>query len=313
MTAFDSNALWAKSKVFIERGLVSRDAGDFDTFHTWAALALELLGKAALASVHPALIVDPNSYESLLVACGKPVTDNTRSIGAKTVYERLKSLSKEFDERAAKFCILMANRRNEELHSGSSPTGDLDPRAWVSEYWRLTDVLSRMTSRTLEAWLGDEESARARSVVSDASHVLVAAVESRISRARAAFDKKYPSDSSERAGVLAMMANAVLPVSHRELLRSLSDYTRAPCPACGASGWLFGEEAGSYRQPIEFDHETSSAWQVETVSYYTEVFVCGACALILNGRVELDAAELPEEYEEEREVEPDYEPDYGND
>lgn len=33
----------------------------------------------------------------------------------------------------------------------------------------------------------------------------------------------------------------------------------------------------------------------------------------VEGRVELDAAKLPEEYEDEREIEPDYEPDYGND
>jgi hypothetical protein len=313
MTAFDANSLWAKSKVFVARGLIARNAGDFDTFHTWAALALELLGKAALASVHPALVADPNSFNSLLVACGRPVTDDTRSIGAKTVYERLKSLSNEFDDRAAKFCMLTANRRNEELHSGNSPTGDLAPERWVPEYWRLADIISRIANRTLEEWLGAEEASRARSVIQDTSRVLAAAIEGRISNARSSFDRKYPPDSQELRDILAVTQKMDVPVGHRDLVRNADGHTRVECPACGASAWLFGEEIGSHRHPVEYDRDTGWAWQMEDVIFRSEAFQCAACDLFLNGRVELDAASLPEEFEDERELEPDYEPEYGND
>jgi len=88
MNAFDAEALFSKSQVFVERGLRARDAGEFDVFHMWAALALELLGKSTLAAVHPALIADPTKIESLLYACGRQVSDEVRSITAKTIYER---------------------------------------------------------------------------------------------------------------------------------------------------------------------------------------------------------------------------------
>jgi hypothetical protein len=89
--------------------------------------------------------------------------------------------------------------------------------------------------------------------------------------------------------------------------------TRSNCPACGASGWLFGDEVAIHRQPIEFDEtDPESTWQIEAVIYETQIFVCGACSLPLEGRLELDAAHMPDEYMQEREVEPDYEPDYGN-
>jgi hypothetical protein len=313
VTAFDPTALWAKSKVFIEKGLLARDSADFATFHMWAALALELLGKSALAQIHPALVADPTKFESMLVACGRAVTDKTRSIAAKTVYERLKTLSKDFDEKSERFCVLMANRRNEELHSGSSPTTDLDPGVWVPDYWRIAEVISRMAARTIEDWIGDEEAARARDVVADASRIVTSAIEARIARCKAAFERKYPPRSSDRKQVLALAAKTDVPLGHRELVVSSDHHQRVECPACGASAWLFGIEASSHRRPIEYDHDNNSAWQLEDVVYFTEAFLCTVCSLALTGRAELDSAEMPEEYEHEREIEPDYEPDYGND
>jgi hypothetical protein len=313
MIAFDADALWAKSKTFIERGLKSRDDGDFSTFHTWAALALELLGKAALSRIHPALVADPTKFESLLVACGRDVTDDTRSITAKTTYERLVVLSKDFDDRAKRFCMLMANRRNEELHSASSPTSDLDPRAWVPEYWRITLVICGLAGRELEHWVGEEEGKRAREVSADASRVLTAAVEARISRCRNDFNERYPANSADRKVIVEAANKALWPAGSKDFVETYDHHLRAECPACSARGWLFGDEVGRHRHPIEYDHETQAVWQIEDRSYYTEAFACTACTLRLVGRVELDAAEFPEDFTEEHEVEPDFEPDYGND
>jgi hypothetical protein len=313
MTALGADALWTKSRVFIERGLVARDNRDLSAFHLWAALALELLGKAALARIHPVLVADPTSFDSMLVACGVKVTDKTRSILAKTTFERLVQVSKEFDERTGRFCVLMANRRNEELHSGASPTGDLEPRAWVPEYWRIAEIVSRLAGRTLEDWVGQAEGGRARGVIADASRLLVASVEGRIARCRAEFNRRHPPGSSERAAVIRAVNESYSPAGARELILEHDGSTRQECPACGASGWLLGNEVASHRHPIEFDEtDPESLWQFEDVIYETEAFVCSACSLPLDGRLELDAAHMPQEYQEEREVEPDYEPDYGN-
>lgn len=136
MTAFDCETLWSKSRVFIDRALVARDAHDDLGFHLWAAIALELLAKAALAAIHPALIADPSHFKSLLSACGRPAGTSYRTVTAKTVFERLRTISNKFDERMMRECMVMADRRNAELHSGESPLVGLDQRGWVPPMWR---------------------------------------------------------------------------------------------------------------------------------------------------------------------------------
>jgi hypothetical protein len=64
-----AEALYAKSQVYIRRALRAQSSGEAEEYQLWASLALELLGKAALAKVHPALIADPQHYQSLFAAC----------------------------------------------------------------------------------------------------------------------------------------------------------------------------------------------------------------------------------------------------
>lgn len=68
--AINGDALHAKSKVYISRALARKALNDLDEYQLWASLALELLGKAALAQKHPSLVVDPNHSASLFVAAG---------------------------------------------------------------------------------------------------------------------------------------------------------------------------------------------------------------------------------------------------
>ncbi|HWK32608.1 MAG TPA: hypothetical protein VNR51_02870, partial [Hyphomicrobium sp.] len=57
--AISGDALHAKSKVYIGRALARKAHGDLEEYQLWSSLALELLGKAALARKHPSLVVDP--------------------------------------------------------------------------------------------------------------------------------------------------------------------------------------------------------------------------------------------------------------
>jgi hypothetical protein len=54
--SFDYDAIWLKAITFINRAL--DDTDDFEERAFWAACSLELLGKAALTKVNPALIAD---------------------------------------------------------------------------------------------------------------------------------------------------------------------------------------------------------------------------------------------------------------
>src|SRR5688572_19445637 len=125
MPAFSHESLWAKSKVFMDHALHARDDDDEVQYHLWAVIALELLAKAALANIHPTLVADPQDIKSLLAACGRDLGVSLRSITAKTVFERMHTLGR-FDKKMMDACMLMANRRNAELHSGETPMAGLD-------------------------------------------------------------------------------------------------------------------------------------------------------------------------------------------
>jgi hypothetical protein len=80
--AISGEALHAKSKVYIGRALARKGSSDLDEYRLWASLALELLGKAALARKHPSLVVDPTHWQSMFVAAGINVTTDVKTITA---------------------------------------------------------------------------------------------------------------------------------------------------------------------------------------------------------------------------------------
>src|SRR3989442_2058018 len=102
--ALERDALYAKSQVYIHRGFRAQANNDTEEYQLWASLALELLGKAALAKVHPALVCDPQHFPSLFAACGRQTSPDIRTIIAKTLFERLGHVDKAFDARHQKFC-----------------------------------------------------------------------------------------------------------------------------------------------------------------------------------------------------------------
>src|SRR5688500_1411823 len=96
ITAFDFSALLGKSKAYIGRALRAKNAGELDEYQLWASLSLELLGKAALAHINPALVADPKETGSLLAACGIVTKQDVKSIPAHTLFDRLKHIEKTF-------------------------------------------------------------------------------------------------------------------------------------------------------------------------------------------------------------------------
>ena len=154
--ALERDALFAKSQVYIRRGLRAQTDKDTEEYQLWASLALELLGKAALSRVHPALVADPTHTPSLFAACGRQLSADIKTITAKTLFERLGHIEKRFDMRHQKFCEQMALRRNAELHSGESPFSGMSAEAWEREFWGAVETVLAMQDETLDGWLGAE-------------------------------------------------------------------------------------------------------------------------------------------------------------
>ena len=112
------DALFCKSQVYVERAF-SADRNS-SLFPFWASLALELIGRATLSKIHPALISDPRDGHNLLYAFGYATKkEHPKTIGAKTIFLRLNIILPEFTDEDEKFCQSFINMRNEELHTGT--------------------------------------------------------------------------------------------------------------------------------------------------------------------------------------------------
>jgi|KBSSwiStaDraftv2_1062776.scaffolds.fasta_scaffold29967_4 hypothetical protein len=138
--AINGEALHAKSKAYIGRAPSRKGAGDLDEYQLWASLALELLGKAALARKHPSLVVGPTRWRSMFVAAGINVTTDVKTITAKTLFERLAHLVPRFEKPLQKSCQEIAERCNAELHSADLPFKTMKLDAWEARYWHPCDT-----------------------------------------------------------------------------------------------------------------------------------------------------------------------------
>lgn len=305
--AIDGDALHAKSTIYIGRAISRKGAGDLDEYQLWSSLALELLGKAALARKHPSLVVDPNHWQSMFVAAGINVTTDVKTITAKTLFERLSHLVPRFDKTIQKFCQEIAERRNAELHSGDLPFRTMRLDAWEARYWHACDTILTHMDSSLERWLGAADAKAPRQVLEEAANALEAAVSLRVEASKEKFAALKKSER-ERLEIEAKMRK---PERQEDLFRDSYDLIwPEKCPACGCRAFMTGDQTG---EEISEDHDEYAAWEIVDREFAGEEFRCPTCELFLNGNDEIIAADLVTVHEDREEREMDYEPDYGND
>lgn len=312
--ALDTEALSAKSKVFIGRAISSKSLGSIDEYQLWASLALELLGKAALARVHPCLVADPTSSESLFVAAGVSITTDIKTITAKTVFDRLKKIVPRFDSRIETFCLDISKRRNAELHSGELPFFAMRLEAWESRYWHASDTILQYMNLSLEHWLGAADALAPRQLLDEAKAALKAAVRHRVEAAEAAFQKL----ASKERKLLIGRSELISPQQHAAVFGAAFDATwKVSCPACDSAGIMAGRQVDEVI--IETTTDTDSGrwdpaiWETVRRQFDGEEFACLVCDLRLSGSAQIEAADLDASHEDEDEREMEYEEDYGND
>jgi hypothetical protein len=132
MTApYDHEALWIKAKLFINRAM-DDDFRSFDEQALWAALALELLAKAALARVSPLLVAEPHEEGTNLLIASGLIAGEARftSVRAKTLFARCHKAFKPFDQTEA---IKIINGRNEYLHGSGTGFIAIPPNQWWAD------------------------------------------------------------------------------------------------------------------------------------------------------------------------------------
>lgn len=272
---WDRNALFAKSKLFFQNAFeVHRES---PLFGLWCSLGLELLARTALAHISPTLLAEPErDHKHLLHSLGVGTNTAPRSIGAAQAFSLCQLLIASFTADDQQLSNAMANRRNEELHTGGAAFESYPTGHWLHGFYRACSTLAESMGESLESIFGADEAEVARDVI-EANKVNVLA---RVKKLIAAHETTYNEIPHNRAN--ALKAKATLS------LKSLSSFGhhRLQCPACSGPASVTGQAYGK----ITVSHENNEIVTRQAVS--PTQFECTVCGLKLKGYAELEAARL---------------------
>jgi predicted RNA-binding Zn-ribbon protein involved in translation (DUF1610 family) len=273
MSIWDSEKLWMKAKIFIDRAN-EHDHSSTD-FAFWTALSLECLARSALTSIHPVLNADPRDDENLLYGVGYQITAKPRSLPAHSVYLRLEKTVKKFGKQQRELCEFVALLRNAHLHTAELPYENLMPAKWLPRFYETVMVLNEFLGKEMSDFLGPEIANSALQLIGALNAKIVGSVKSKI----AAHAKVFTSKSNQEQEELLLAAKAA------KVILGAGEASRQ-CPACGGDGTLTGSKVKEFAEEY-----VDGELQME-VQYLASGFNCPSCGLALKGVEEIVHAGL---------------------
>jgi hypothetical protein len=277
-------SLWAKAQVYVERADDEEQGGPLFAF--WSHLALELLMRAAVASVHPVLLADRGKVKSALYALGLGAEGEPKSLGTAELLHVCVEIFPDFTTEHRDAALAMAMRRNRELHTGEPAFEDLPLSAWLADYYRIADVFLGVQGVTLAALFGTEEAAAANQMIQALDLQVKKAVRDRISAAGKAWTKLPGEDRRARRAAASALDRP-------------GPSKRDRCPACETNVNIVGEQVVVSRTRLDEGNVL-----VEELRMLPVRLDCAACGLRLHGHAELHAADLGGQFTMLREVDP---------
>ena len=303
--SYDHDALWEKARVFVNRAMDSeKESGrSFDERAMWAALALELLGKAALARHSPLLIAIPNEEGVALLAASGLVEGGAttlQTVQAKTIYSRCGRAFKPFNREEA---LKLNAARNEYLHGPDASFGGLPEAVFWARFWALASVLITAQDREIVDFVGRERVVAVEAHLRLNEENVAHRAETLVQRAKQRLDQLKSGVVQER------VARSMKHVTHD--LVSSTYREPFPCPACRADGQVGGVEVASFEIKYEGTSEEDFESWVE-VQVYPHVFTCRRCKLHVDDFDVLDHLGVGL-FASIGDAEDFYEGEYGND
>jgi hypothetical protein len=277
--SWDPDPLWAKARLFFERA--SSCSREDPQFGLWCSMGLEILARAAVASVSPMLLAEPDQEQKyLLYALKRGSEKNPKSIAIAKVLNLCDKLFPEFTPEIHTSVSALVSRRNDELHSGNSAFGEYPPSEWLTQFYRACDVLSRVMGESIDTLLTLDDAAEAKRILAESSKGMKAKVDKLVGTHKGQFDGKSEEEQKSSAAASKVEADKL---SHEK-------YHRVTCPACNSIALVQGETFGK-ETVAGVDGEIQVRQSVSPRS-----FTCSACGLKLQGYAELDAAGLGGSY-----------------
>ena len=194
---WDYDSLYKKAKVYVRKAL-EHEQPTSEEVPLWSVLALELLARATLSSIHPALLADPRDGASLLHACGYPSKKAPTSAPARTVFHRCVVICGEFTEQDYNKCLEWLNWRNEELHTGELPFEQLKTGSWLPDFFRICTTLLHANQSSLEDFVGPEHAKMATDMISALSAQKRSEAFDAVKKKRAEFQNRQVEERLER-------------------------------------------------------------------------------------------------------------------
>lgn len=280
--SWERDPLWSKARLYCERGFTF--PREDPQFGFWCALGLELLARAALASVSPTLLADPvKNHRNLLYALGlgtEQNSRNSRSIPTSMVFKLCKILFQEFTDDNFKVAMALVNRRNEELHSGAAAFEEYPCKYWLNGFYACCNVLTAVLNESLDQLFGTAEADIAREALENLEEETVRLIKNRITTHKSLF-LAWSDFEQEEAKTKADLLGSEL--SHKM-------HHRVICPACECTATVQGDAFGPKIVTPENDVITVRQ------AVAPRKFSCPACSLKFLGHAELKAAGLSEPY-----------------
>ena len=278
--SWEREPLLAKARLFFERAFAQ--AREDPLFGLWCALGLEMLGRAAVASVSPTLLAEPDrNSRNLLYALNRPSEKSSpQSIRAIQVFTLCRTLFGSFSQDDLATALALVNRRNAELHSGAAAFEEYPATQWLAGFYRVCSTLAAELGESLGTLFGTEEARIASEILAATRTEVRHRVQETIAAHRRVFEAKPEKERVTAAANAEREANQLARERHH----------RVRCPACGSCATVQGEAFGTRR----VEHENGSIVVRQSVS--PRSFSCLACGLKLQGYAELAAADLGGQY-----------------
>jgi hypothetical protein len=274
--AFDYNNLYTKAQEYIERANDSER--DSSLYPFWLSLSLEFLIRSSLAKIHPSLLADtPNSndYKSLLYSFGYEVTNQPKSIQISTAVNRLGDIIEEFTTNLRNKVTLIIYERNTELHSGLSGFDEFPVSLWISDYYRICDILLKFQEKTLKEYFGEDEGVLAEKMIEESDEKLKKIVIDKIK----AYKQVYED--------LALEEKANRKEYSDKQLRVFNSHTKkVDCPCCKNEALLTGEQVSVSSTKLNGND------LYEEIRYIPNKLACFNCGLKLDTYNELKVVDL---------------------
>jgi hypothetical protein len=189
-------------------------------------------------------------------------------------------------------CLVLADRRNSELHTGAASFEGIDNSTWLPATYEVIEVLLQHLGRDFNDLLGEEHEGQATQILKDRIETRKKEVFDRIAAAKKQFSSLTPEWIQQKKDKVTQ--------SNVAWVRESSQRRTTICPACRLNGIMLVESVG--RTPVRINEETGTIQR--EVRVLPTFFACPYCSLRLRGYQEISEAGIGAIFTAEEEEDP---------